>query len=155
MQTPVVNLGACTFMYKRVQNVYIVAVTRANANAVMAFAFIDALVELLRSYFGKVTEHALKQNFVVVYELLDEIIDQRARGIDAHTAVIESAVGRLRPVLLAAATTVLGVLPLLQDIFWVAMAVTIMAGLAFGTVLTMVAVPVLYAIFFRVESPRS
>ena len=75
MQTPVVNLGACTFMYKRVQNVYIVAVTRANANAVMAFAFIDALVELLRSYFGKVTEHALKQNFVVVYELLDEIID--------------------------------------------------------------------------------
>ena len=47
MQTPVVNLGACTFMYKRVQNVYIVAVTRANANAVMAFAFIDALVELL------------------------------------------------------------------------------------------------------------
>ena len=75
MQTPVVNLGACTFMYKRVQNVYIVAVTRANANAVMAFAFIDALVELLRSYFGKVTENALKQNFVVVYELLDEILD--------------------------------------------------------------------------------
>jgi AP-2 complex subunit mu-1 len=75
LHTPVVNLGSCTFMYKRVQNVYIVAVTRANANAVMAFAFIDALVELLRSYFGKVTEHALKQNFVVVYELLDEIID--------------------------------------------------------------------------------
>ena len=75
LQTPVVNLGACTFMYKRVQNVYIVAVTRANANAVMAFSFIDALVELLKSYFGKVTEHSLKQNFVVVYELLDEILD--------------------------------------------------------------------------------
>jgi AP-2 complex subunit mu-1 len=75
LQTPVVNLGACTFMYKRVQNVYIVAVTRANANAVMAFSFIDALVELLKQYFGKVTEHSLKQNFVVVYELLDEILD--------------------------------------------------------------------------------
>jgi AP-2 complex subunit mu-1 len=75
LQTPVVNLGACTFMYKRVQNVYIVAVTRANANVVMAFSFIDALVELLKQYFGKVTEHSLKQNFVVVYELLDEILD--------------------------------------------------------------------------------
>jgi multidrug efflux pump subunit AcrB len=65
--------------------------------------------------------------------------------------VIDSAIGRLRPVLLAAATTVLGVMPLLQDVFWVAMSVTIMAGLTFGTALTMVAVPVLYAIFYGVE----
>jgi multidrug efflux pump subunit AcrB len=54
-------------------------------------------------------------------------------------------------VLLAAATTVLGVAPLLQDIFWVAMSVAIMAGLTFGTVLTMVAVPVLYAVLYRVS----
>lgn len=55
--------------------------------------------------------------------------------------------------LLAAATTVLGVIPLLQDIFWVAMAVTIMFGLAFGTVLTMILLPVLYATFFRLQPP--
>lgn len=53
--------------------------------------------------------------------------------------------------LLAAATTVLGVAPLLQDIFWVAMSVAIMAGLTFGTVLTMVAVPILYAVLYRVS----
>ena len=68
-----------------------------------------------------------------------------------YEAVLDSAVGRLRPVLLAAATTVLGVMPLLQDIFWVAMSVTIMAGLTFGTILTMVAVPVLYAMMYRVS----
>ena len=60
---------------------------------------------------------------------------------------------RLRPVVLAAATTVLGVAPLLQDVFWVSMAQTIMFGLAFGTVLTMVLVPVLYAMFYKVEIP--
>ena len=53
--------------------------------------------------------------------------------------------------MLAAGTTVLGVIPLLPDIFWVAMAVTIMFGLAFGTVLTMILLPVLYATFFRLQ----
>jgi multidrug efflux pump subunit AcrB len=86
--------------------------------------------------------------------LLDEIKDQIGGGKDAYDAIVDSAVGRLRPVVLAAATTVLGVAPLLQDIFWVAMAVTIMAGLTFGTVLTMVAVPVLYATLYRVASPE-
>jgi multidrug efflux pump subunit AcrB len=83
--------------------------------------------------------------------LLDEIKDQTAEGKKPYDAVVDSAVARLRPVLLAAATTVLGVMPLLQDIFWVAMSVTIMAGLTFGTALTMVVVPVLYSIFYRVE----
>ena len=72
---PVVNLGSCTFMYKREQNVYIVAVTRANANAMLAFTFLGELVDLFKSYFGKFDENALKQNFVIIYELLDEILD--------------------------------------------------------------------------------
>ena len=55
---------------------------------------------------------------------------------------------------LAAATTVLGVVPLLQDVFWIGMAVTIMAGLAFGTLLTMVLAPVLYATLYRIPSPQ-
>ena len=54
----------------------------------------------------------------------------------------------------ADATTVLGVVPLLQDVFWVGMAITIMAGLTFGTVITMVLVPTLYATFYRIPSPR-
>ena len=51
----------------------------------------------------------------------------------------------------AAATTVFGVVPLLSDLFWEGLAVTIMFGLAFGTILTMLVVPVLYSIFYRVE----
>jgi multidrug efflux pump subunit AcrB len=76
-----------------------------------------------------------------------------AEGKSPYQAIIDSAVSRLRPVVLAAGTTVLGVIPLLQDLFWVSMSVTIMAGLAFGTVLTMVLVPVLYATLHKIPSP--
>ncbi len=78
--------------------------------------------------------------------LLDQINLELAGGKDLYQAVIDSALSRLRPVVLAAATTVLGVIPLMGDLFWVSMSVTIMAGLAFGTVLTMIMVPVLYAV---------
>jgi len=57
--------------------------------------------------------------------------------------------------MLAAATTVLGVVPLLPDIFWVAMAVTIMCGLTVSALITMIIVPVVYSIFFRVERPAT
>ncbi len=87
--------------------------------------------------------------------LLDEINLQRAAGKRPYSATVESAANRLRPVVLAAATTVLGVIPLLSDVFWVAMAVTIMFGLAFGTVLTMVLLPVLYATLFRLSPDDS
>ncbi|MGL4964111.1 MAG: efflux RND transporter permease subunit [Inquilinus sp.] len=83
--------------------------------------------------------------------LLDEIETGIARGQDRYTATIEAAVSRLRPVLLAAGTTVLGVIPLLPDVFWVGLAVTIMAGLSYGTVLTMILLPVLYATLYRLR----
>ena len=83
--------------------------------------------------------------------LLDQVNINIAGGMDSYTAVIEAAVSRLRPVVNAAATTVLGMAPLLTDVFWVSMAVTIMFGLAFGTLLTMVLVPVLYAMLFRLQ----
>jgi multidrug efflux pump subunit AcrB len=82
--------------------------------------------------------------------LLDQVNDNLGGGQPPYEAVVEAAVSRLRPVVLAAATTVLGVIPLLQDVFWVGMSVTLMAGLSFGTVLTMVLVPVLYAIVYRI-----
>jgi multidrug efflux pump subunit AcrB len=86
--------------------------------------------------------------------LLDQINIEIADGKTQYDAVMDAAVSRLRPVVLAAATTVLGVIPLLQDVFWVAMAVTIMFGLAFGTVLTMILLPVLYATFFKLKPPN-
>lgn len=83
--------------------------------------------------------------------LINQIDLEIREGKDRFNAVVDSAVARARPVSLAAATTVLGVIPLLPDIFFSSMAVTIMAGLTFATVLTLIFVPVLYVIFFRIR----
>ena len=84
--------------------------------------------------------------------LIDEIELQKGLGKGALDAILMAGTSRLRPVAMAALTTALGMIPLLTDAFFVAMAVTIIAGLMIATVLTMVFVPVLYAIIFRVES---
>jgi len=85
--------------------------------------------------------------------LLDQVNIEIAEGRKPYDAVLAAAASRLRPVILAAATTVLGVAPLLQDVFWIGMAITIMFGLTFGTMLTMVVVPVLYATLNRLQTP--
>jgi multidrug efflux pump subunit AcrB len=82
--------------------------------------------------------------------LLDEIGAQTSSGKHPFHAVMDSSVSRFIPVLMASATTILGMLPLFKDAFFVGMAVTIVFGLAFGTILILVVVPVLYSILFRV-----
>jgi len=84
--------------------------------------------------------------------LVDEINLQRREDKPEVDAITDSAVSRLRPVAMAAATTILGMLPLFPDAFFVSMAVTISFGLGFATLLTMVVVPVLYATIFRIRS---
>jgi multidrug efflux pump subunit AcrB len=84
--------------------------------------------------------------------LIDEINIQQGTGKSAYDAVMMAGVSRLRPVGLAAATTALGMIPLLPDVFFVAMAVTIIFGLLFATGLTMVIVPTLYAMLYRVKA---
>ncbi|WP_068113722.1 efflux RND transporter permease subunit [Tropicimonas marinistellae] len=88
----------------------------------------------------------LIKNGIVLVEEIDLL---RSEGMELKPAIIRASTSRLRPVVLAAATTILGMIPLLTDAFFVSMAVTIMGGLAFATVLTLVAAPVLYYIFFR------
>ena len=83
--------------------------------------------------------------------LMEEIGANRGRGLNDYQAIVDAGVSRLRPVVNASLTTVLGMVPLLTDAFYVAMAVTIMFGLAFATVLTMVVIPVNYALIFRVR----
>ncbi|WP_316369079.1 efflux RND transporter permease subunit [Candidatus Thiodiazotropha sp. CDECU1] len=85
--------------------------------------------------------------------LIDEIDQQSSLGKQAYTAILDSTVSRLRPVVLAAATTILGLIPLLQDVFFVNMSLTIMAGLGFATLLTLLFVPTLYAILFGIKPP--
>jgi multidrug efflux pump subunit AcrB len=83
--------------------------------------------------------------------LVQEIDDQIAAGVPRMQAVVHGSMSRLRPVVLSAGTTALGMAPLLWDPFFKDMAITIMSGLAFATVLTMVAVPALYAMLFSIK----
>jgi len=83
--------------------------------------------------------------------LVDEIDRQIADEVPRLTAIIEASASRLRPVVMAAGTTVLGMVPLLFDPFFANMAVTIMGGLGFATLLTLLAVPCLYLVFMRVK----
>jgi len=84
--------------------------------------------------------------------LIDETDGQIAEGKARMTAVVDAAVSRVRPVSLGVLTTVLGVVPLLWDPFFKSLAVVIIAGLSFATLLTLVIVPTLYAVFFAVKA---
>lgn len=86
-----------------------------------------------------------------VIVLIDEINIQRREGVPAYTAVIESTVSRTRPVLMAATTTILGMVPLLFDIAFGGMAATIIFGLTFATLLTLFVTPALYILFYRIK----
>ncbi|HHI5546925.1 TPA: efflux RND transporter permease subunit VmeI [Vibrio parahaemolyticus] len=86
--------------------------------------------------------------------LLDQIEIEMKSGKEACDAVVDAAVSRVRPVCMAAITTILGMIPLLPDIFFKPMAVTIMFGLGFATILTLIVVPVLYRLFHKVSVPK-
>jgi len=87
--------------------------------------------------------------------LIDEINIQTGEGVGMYDAILSSATSRLRPVSMAAATTVLGMAPLFPDPFFNSLAVTVAAGLTFATVLTMVVLPVIYAMIFGVKADTS
>jgi multidrug efflux pump subunit AcrB len=119
----------------------IIGITAGLLGAGGAFDFMSILGAL--SLVGLLIKNAIV--------LIEEIDQQIAEGKDRYEAILDAAVSRMRPVVLAAATTILGLIPLLGDVFFVNMSITIMAGLGFATVLTLVIVPTLYAILFRVR----
>lgn len=83
--------------------------------------------------------------------LIDETDTQIEGGKPRLSAIMDAAVSRVRPVSLGVLTTVLGVVPLLWDPFFKSLAIVIICGLGFATILTLIVVPVLYSIFFRVS----
>lgn len=87
--------------------------------------------------------------------LVDQINLELKSGSDPYLAIFNSGVSRVRPVAMAAITTILGMIPLLFDVFFQGMAVTIMFGLGFATVLTLIAVPVFYAMFHGVTNSQT
>jgi len=90
----------------------------------------------------------LIKNALVLIDQIDINIREGMKGMDA---IIESGVSRMQPVMMAALTTMMGMIPLFKDAFFVSMAVTIVFGLGFATILTLVFVPVLYATFFKIK----
>jgi multidrug efflux pump len=92
----------------------------------------------------------IQRNSVI---LIDQIELDRARGVPTWDAIVESAVRRLRPIVLTALAAVLAMIPLSRSVFWGPMAVAIMGGLVVATVLTLLALPAMYAAWFRVKRP--
>ena len=90
----------------------------------------------------------IQRNSVI---LIDQIESDRSAGVPAWDAIVESAVRRLRPIVLTAAAAVLAMIPLSRSVFWGPMAVAIMGGLIVATVLTLLALPAMYAAAFRVK----
>ena len=86
-----------------------------------------------------------------VIVLIDEINVQHRSGIDLYTSIIEATVSRTRPVLMAATTTIFGMVPLLFDVAFGGMAATIIFGLTFATGLTLFVTPALYSMFYKVK----
>ena len=86
-----------------------------------------------------------------VIVLIDEINVQHKTGLALYTSIIEATVSRTRPVLMAATTTIFGMVPLLFDIAFGGMAATIIFGLTFATLLTLFVTPALYVIFYKVK----
>jgi multidrug efflux pump subunit AcrB len=92
----------------------------------------------------------IQRNSVI---LIDQIEQDRAAGVPAWEAIVESAVRRLRPIVLTAAAAVLAMIPLSRSVFWGPMAVAIMGGLIVATALTLLALPAMYAAWFKVTPP--
>ncbi|MEO0774084.1 MAG: efflux RND transporter permease subunit, partial [Pseudomonadota bacterium] len=89
----------------------------------------------------------LIKNAIVLVEEIDAQKEDRPQS----EAIVTASISRLRPVTLAAATTILGMVPLLSDAFFASMAVTIMAGLGFASILTLIGVPAIYQTYLRKE----
>ncbi len=106
-----------------------------------AMGFVAYLGDL--SHFGMII-----RNSVI---LIDQIKKHEEAGEKPMDAIIDSAVLRFRPIMLTAAAAILGMLPLMRSIFWGPMAVAIAGGLIVATVLTLLVLPVMYAVAYRVK----
>ena len=83
--------------------------------------------------------------------LMDEINLQISEGMAPRDALVNSSKSRLRPVMMASLTTILGMIPLIPDAMFGSLAVTIMGGLFVGTLITLIFIPIFYAMFFKIK----
>ena len=71
VRSPITTFGSTSFFHVKHENIYLVAVTKNNASCALVFEFLYKLITIGKSYFGKFDEEAVKNNFVLVYELMD------------------------------------------------------------------------------------
>lgn len=86
--------------------------------------------------------------------LTEQIKDNQAAGLDDYHAVVEATVQRTRPVILTALAAILAFIPLTHSVFWGSMAYTLIGGTAAGTVMILLFLPALYAVWFRITPPK-
>ena len=75
VRSPVTNIARTSYFHIKRSNLWLAAVTKQNVNATMVFEFLLKVVEVMQNYFGKISEENVKNNFVLIYEILDEIVD--------------------------------------------------------------------------------
>ena len=78
VRSPVTNIARTSFFHIKRANIWVVAVTKQNVNAAMVFEFLLRVCSVMQSYFGKISEENIKNNFVLIYELLDGNLPARA-----------------------------------------------------------------------------
>ena len=93
------------------------------------------------------------KNAIVLVDEITRLINEEQQH--PYDAVINATVSRTRPVIMASVTTILGMLPLVTDPMYASMAVTIMSGLAMGTIITLALLPLFYTAFFHITPPRT
>jgi multidrug efflux pump len=127
----------------------------AFSTGFMGIAGVSGALLLLNRPFGFVALLGVIALFGMIIRnsviLIDQIEHERARGVAAWDAIVESAVRRARPIVLTAAAAVLAMIPLSRSVFWGPMAVAIMGGLIVATALTLLALPAMYAAWFRIK----
>lgn len=73
--TPIIQTPECTYAYIKYNNLYIVSTTRKNANISLVFVFLHKMVQVMQEYFKELEEESIRDNFIVIYELMDELLD--------------------------------------------------------------------------------
>lgn len=89
------------------------------------------------------------KNSIVLVDEINRL--QTQEKMSAYTSVVEATVSRVRPVLMASLTTIVGMIPLVGDPMYSSMAITIMGGLTFGTIITLILLPIFYTVLFRIQ----
>lgn len=134
-------------------------VTMALLTAPLGIIGVTASLLLFRVPFGFVAmlgmislSGMIMRNSVV---LLDQINQDMAAGMSRHDAIVESTVRRFRPIMLTAAAAILAMIPLTRSVFWGPLAIVIMGGLLVATFLTLLYLPALYALWYKVKQPQA